>query len=45
MTVQPDKNVIVATDITPVASNTGLMIIPPPMPQIVPSVQAKNVTR
>ena len=45
MTVQPDRKVMVDTAITPVASSTGLMIMPPPMPQIVPMMQENNVTR
>lgn len=45
ITVQPDINVMVETDITPVASSTGFIIIPPPIPQIVPILQAKNVVR
>ncbi len=45
MTVQPDRKVTVATDMTPVASSTGLMMMPPPMPQMVPRIQAPKVTR
>lgn len=45
MTVQPERKVTEATDMTPVASNTGLMIMPPPMPQTVPRTQAKKATR
>ena len=45
ITVQPDINVMAETDITPVASRTGFIIIPPPMPQIVPMLQAKKAVR
>ena len=45
MTVQPDRKVMVETDIRPVASSTGLMMIPPPIPQIVPMMQARKVIR
>ena len=45
MTVQPDRNVTAATDIMPVASSTGLMMMPPPIPQMVPRIQAPKVTR
>ena len=40
MTVQPDRKVMAGTGKTPMASSTGLMIMPPPMPQTVPSRQA-----
>ena len=45
ITVQPETKVMAETDITPVASITGFIIIPPPIPLIVPIVQAKNVMR
>ena len=45
MTVQPERKVTEATDMTPAASSTGFMTIPPPMPQTVPMIQAAKVTR
>lgn len=41
-TVQPDRKLIVATGKSPVASSTGLMITPPPIPQTAPIVDAKK---
>ena len=35
---------MVSTGISPAASKAGLMMIPPPMPQMVPRMQAKQVT-
>ena len=45
ITVTPDRKVMVDTDMTPAASSTGLMMMPPPMPQMVPSTHAAKVTR
>lgn len=41
-TVQPDKKLMIETSMTPNASMTGLMMTPPPMPQMAPMVDAKN---
>ncbi len=35
-TVHPDRKLMVATSRTPTASNAGLMMTPPPIPQIAP---------
>ena len=43
-TVQPDRKDTVVTLITPVASSTGLMITPPPIPQIAPTTEEKKQT-
>ena len=42
-TVHPDKKLITDTSNTPKASMTGLMIIPPPMPQIAPMIEAEKL--
>ena len=39
-TDSPDRKLMLLTLITPKASSTGLMITPPPMPQIPPMVEA-----
>lgn len=44
-TVHPDKKLMVATSIIPKASRTGLIITPPPMPQIAPMIEAKKQIR
>ena len=41
----PDKKLTAATFIVLKASSAGLIIIPPPMPQIEPMVQAPRLTR
>ena len=44
-TVQPDKKLIVDTLAIWNRSKTGLMITPPPIPQIAPAVDARKLTR
>ena len=44
-TVQPDRKLIEETLITPKASSTGLMMTPPPIPQILPIIHAPKATR
>lgn len=44
-TVQPDRKLMPDTLKTPVASNTGLIITPPPMPQIAPTIEDPMLTR
>ena len=41
-TVQPDKKLITETSIIWKASNTGLMMTPPPIPQIAPMTDAQK---
>ena len=41
-TVQPDRKLIVDALMMPKASRAGLMMIPPPMPQMAPTVQAEK---
>ena len=43
-TVQPDKKDIVVTDSQPNKSRTGLIITPPPIPQIAPTTDAPKDT-
>ena len=42
-TVQLDRKLIVETLKTPKASKTGLMITPPPIPQIAPAMEAPKL--
>ena len=42
-TVQPDKKLLVATVARPVTSSSGLMITPPPMPQMAPTMLAARL--
>ena len=44
-TVHPDRKLISVTCIIPSASSAGLMITPPPIPHILPMIQAPNATR
>ena len=44
-TMQPDMKLMVLTEYRPKASSTGLMITPPPMPQMQPITDAKKLTR
>ena len=44
-TVQPDKKLMVATAARPSMSSTGLMMTPPPMPQMAPAMEAKKLTQ
>lgn len=43
-TVHPDRKETVVTAMTPVASSTGLIITPPPIPQIAPTTDEKKQT-
>ena len=43
-TVSPDKKLMVDTLASPHTSRTGLMITPPPMPQMAPATDAKKLT-
>ena len=43
-TVHPDRKLMVATSRTPTASNAGLMMTPPPIPQIAPAMEAPKLT-
>ena len=45
MTVQPEMKLMAETLMMPMASSTGLIITPPPIPQILPIRQAKSATR
>ena len=40
----PDRKLMALTDMSPSASSTGLMITPPPMPQMPPIVDAQRHT-
>jgi hypothetical protein len=42
-TVQPDKKLIVFTSKIPKMSIRGFIIIPPPIPQIAPIIEAKKL--
>gem|GEM_PF-5062239 len=44
-TVQPERKLMLLTLITPAASSTGLMITPPPTPQIPPMTEADRLTK
>lgn len=44
-TVHPDKKLMALTEIRPKASNTGLMITPPPIPLIAPMVEAMKLIK
>ena len=44
-TVSPERKLMALTLITPMASSTGLMITPPPMPQMPPTADAARQTR
>lgn len=43
-TVQPERKLMVETGNAPSASRTGLMMTPPPMPQIAPMIDEKKQT-
>src|SRR5699024_892193 len=43
-TVHPDRKLILLTLMTPTASSTGLMITPPPIPQIEPAIEDRILT-
>ena len=43
-TVHPERKLMLLTPMTPVASSTGLMITPPPIPQTDPAVQDRMLT-
>ena len=42
-TVQPERKLMVPGKSAPEASSTGLMITPPPMPQIAPMIEAPKL--
>ena len=44
-TVHPERKLMVATLARPSISSIGLMITPPPMPQIAPAMDAKKLTQ
>ena len=44
-TVQPDRKLMVEALMIPKVSRAGLMMIPPPMPQMAPTVQAQKQMR
>ena len=43
-TVHPDRKLMVETLASPNRSSTGLMITPPPMPQMAPATEASRLT-
>lgn len=43
-TVQPDRKLMLLTLMTPTASSTGLIMTPPPIPQIDPAIDDRILT-
>ena len=43
-TVHPERKLMLLTLMIPVASRTGLMMTPPPIPQMEPAVQDRILT-